>query len=168
MSTFYIVLMTIVAYSFIATIAYIISKDNEDVAIMFGLGIFGLTLWGILKILYKIKNKFKYHIGKRSIFEEKSTGNKYKCRVKDADDIHCWTEDYQLIKRYATKHEWINIPDFSAEFINNSKKNCNNCKYDKECVCDYPHIAVKCKHDGYGTVLEFDKFESKQNKSFKR
>ncbi len=161
MSTFYIVLITIVAYSFIATIAYIISKDNEYVAIMFGLGVFGLTLWGILQILHKIKDKFKYHIGKRSIFREESTGNMYKCRVKDAEDIRCWTEGYKLIKRYATKHEWIDIPDFSEEFINNSKKNCDNCKHDKECVCDYPRITVKCKHDGYGTVLEFDKFESK-------
>lgn len=161
MDVFYIVLITLAAYSIISTLAYIISKDNEDVAIVFGLGVFGLTLWGILKVVRKIRDKFKYHIGKRSIFEEESTGNKYKCRVKDADDIRCWTEGYKMLKRYAKKSEWIDVPDFSEEFINNSKKNCDNCKHDKECACDYPYDRVKCKHDGYGTVLEFDKFESK-------
>lgn len=161
MEVFYTVLITLVVYSLVGTVVYIITKDNEDVAIAFGLGIVGLTLWGILEVVRKIRNKFKYHIGKRSIFEEESTGNKYKCRVKDANDIYYWTEGYKLIKQYATKHEWVDIPDFSEEFINNSKKNCDNCKYDKECVCDYPRITVKCKHDGYGTVLEFDKFESK-------
>ena len=161
MDVFYTVLITLIVYSIISTLAYIISKDNEDVAVAFGLGVFGLTLCGVLNVIRKIKDKFKYHIGKRSIFEEKGTGNKYKCRVKDAEDIRCWTEGYKMIKRYAKKSEWIDIPDFSEEFINNSKKNCDNCKYDKECVCDYPRITVKCKHDGYGTVLEFDKFENK-------
>lgn len=161
MNTFYIVLITLVVYSMISTFTYIISKENDDVIIAFGLGIFGLTLCGVLKVVRKIRDKFKYHIGKRSIFEEKSTGNKYKCKVKDAEDIRCWAGGYKMIKRYATKCEWVNIPDFSDEFINNSKKNCDNCKYDKECVCDYPYITVKCKHDKYGTVLEFDKFESK-------
>lgn len=161
MDIFYIVLITLIAYSIISTLVYIISKDNENVAIAFGLGIFGLTLCGVLKIVRKIRDKFKYHIGKRSIFKEESTGNKYKCKVKDAEDIRCWTEGYKMIKRYAAKCEWVNIPDFSEEFIEKSKINCDNCKYDKECVCDYPRITVKCRHDGYGTVLEFDKFESK-------
>ena len=161
MNTFEIVLLTLIIYSLIGTILYIITKDNEVVAIAFGLGIVGLALWGILNVVRKIKNKFKYHIGKRSIFKEESTGNKYKCKVKDAEDIRCWTEGYKMIKRYAVKSEWINIPDFSEKFILNSKKNCDNCKYDKECINDYPRITVKCKHDGYGTVLEFDKFESK-------
>ena len=160
MNTFYIVLLTLVIYSLIGTVSYIITKDNEDVAIAFGLGIVGLTLSAILKIIRKIINKFKYHINKRSIFEEKSTGNKYKCKVKDASDIE-WIDDYQILKRYAQKSEWVNIPDFSKEFILNSKKNCNNCKHDKECMCDYPYDRVRCKHDEWGTVLEFDKFESK-------
>lgn len=161
MNAFYIVLITLIAYSVISTLAYIVSKDNEDVAIAFGLGIFGLTLCGALTVIQKINNKFKYHIGKRSIFEEESTGNKYKCRVKDAENIRCWTEGYKMLKRYATKSEWIGIPDFSEEFILYSKKNCDNCKHDKECACDYPYDKVRCKHDEWGTVLEFDKFENK-------
>lgn len=162
MEVFYTVLITLVAYSIISTLAYIISKDNEDVAIAFGLGIFGLTLCGILMIVRKIINKFKYHIGKRSIFEEESTGNKYKCKVKDAADVE-WMFGYKIIKRYAEKSEWFDIPDFSKEFIEKSKINCDHCKYNNagECMCDYPYDRVRCKHDEWGAVLEFDKFESK-------
>ena len=162
MNVFYIVLLTLIAYSLIGTILYIITKDNEDVAIAFGLGIVGLTLSGILNLIRKIVNKFKYHIGKRSIFEETSTGNKYKCKVKNANDVE-WVSGYKMLKRYATKSEWIDIPDFSKELILNSKKNCNNCKHDNssECRCDYPYDRLRCKHDEWGAVLEFDKFESK-------
>lgn len=162
MDVFYIVLITLVAYSIISTLTYIISKDNEDIAIAFGLGIFGLTLCGILKIIRKIRDKFKYHIGKRSIFEEESTGNKYKCKVKDASDVE-WMSGYKIIKRYAEKSEWVDIPDFSNDFIKQSKINCDHCKYNNagECMCDYPYDGVRCKHDEWGAVLEFDKFESK-------
>lgn len=161
MNTFYIVLTTLIIYSLVGTVLFIITKENEDVAIYFGLGIVGLTLCGILMVIRKVRDKFKYHIGKRSIFEEISTGKKYKCKVKDAEDIHCWVQGYKMLKLYATKSEWIDIPDFNEEFIFNSKKNCNNCKYYEECMRDSPRFTVKCKHDSCGTVLEFDKFESK-------
>ena len=162
MNIFYIVLVTLVVYSMISTFTYIISKENDDVIIAFGLGIFGLTLCVILKIVRKVNNNFKHHIGKRSIFEEKSTGNKYKCKVKDARDIE-WLSGYRIVKRYAIKSEWLDIPDFSKKFIENSKINCNHCKYNNNsgCMCDYPYDKVRCKHDKFGTVLEFDKFESK-------
>ena len=163
MDIFYTVLITLIAYSIISTLAYIISKDNEDVAIAFGIGIFGLTLYGLLMIVCKIINKLKYHIGKRSIFVEESTGNKYKCKVKDASDVE-WMVGYKMLKRYAKKSEWIDIPDFSKEFIEKSKINCDHCKYNiaGECMCDYPYDKVRCKHDEFGAVLEFDKFKIKQ------
>lgn len=145
-------------YSLVATITYIISGENEDVIIAFGLGIVGLTLSGIMKIVHKIRKLFKYHIGKRSIFEEESSGNRYKCKTKDTNDIK-WVSGYKLIRRYASKAEWVDIPDFSKSFVENSKKNCNYCKHDKECECEYPYTKVRCKHDEFGTVLEFDKFE---------
>lgn len=159
MNTFYIVLITLAAYSLFSTILYLIT-DNEDVVIAFGLGIIGLVLTGIMKIINKIKNLFKYHVGKRSIFEEESSGNNYRCKTSDTDDIQ-WVSGYKLIKRYASKTEWIDIPDFSKEFIENSKRNCDYCKHDKECECKYPYTSVKCKHDEFGTVLEFDKFVKK-------
>ena len=163
MNILYIVLVTLVIYSLISTFAYIISKDNENIAIAFGLGIFGLTLGGILMIVRKVTNEFKYHIGKRSIFEENSTGNKYKCKVKDASDIE-WISGYKIVKRYAVKDEWLDIPDFSRKFIENSKINCSHCKYYNtgKCMCDYPYDGIRCKHDDFGEVLEFDKFEKKK------
>ena len=33
-------------------------------------------------------------------------------------------------------------------------------------MCDYPYDRVRCKHDEWGAVLEFDKFESKYNEWF--
>lgn len=159
MNIFYIVLITLVAYSLISTIVYLIT-DNEDIVIAFGLGIVGLTLSGTMKIIHKIKNLFKYHIGKRSIFEEEDSGNKYRCRTSNTDDI-LWGSGYKLVKRYASKGEWTDIPDFSKEFIENSKRNCDRCKYDKECSGEHSNENIKCKHDEYGRVLEFDKFVKK-------
>lgn len=153
-----IILITLVAYSLVSTIVYLIT-DNEDAVIAFGLGVVGLTLSGILKIVYKIRSLFMYHIGKRSIFEEESSGSKFKCRTSNTNDIQ-WVSGYKLIKRYATKTEWVNIPDFSKVFIEKSKRNCDHCRYNK--VCDDECLeSIKCKHDEYGTVLEFDKFEKK-------
>lgn len=158
MNMFYIVLITLVVYSLISTIVYVITKGNEDVFFAFGLGITGLIMLGIMKAICKVRDLFKYRIGKRSIFEEEGTGNKYKCKLKDTKDVQYWTSCYKLIKRYATKSEWVGIPDFSEEFMENSKKNCDHCKHDNECQRE-PYTRVKCKHDEYGCVIEFDKFE---------
>lgn len=155
MGTFEIVLWTLIIYSVISTTLYCLTKENDIVIDIFGLGIAGMALYVMLRIARTIRDKFKYHIGKRSIFEETSTGKKYKCKTKDTNDIYYWTDDYKLTKRYATKSEWVSIPDFSEDFIKNSKKNCDHCKHDKECRC----TGVKCKHDMWDTVLEFDKFE---------
>lgn len=159
MNTFYIILLTLVAYSLIATVTFIATNENDDVAIYFGLGIVGLALLGICSVLRKIINKLR-NINKRSIFENRNTGEKFKCKLKYTHDIE-WMRDYKMVRRYANKDEWQGLPDFSKEFIANSKRNCDNCKHDKECTCNLPDIKVKCKHDGYGEVLEFDKFEQK-------
>lgn len=156
MNIFYIVLITLIVYSIISTLTYLICKENDDVIIAFGLGIFGLALCGVLRIMQAARKQFKCNIGKRSIFEEVSTGNKYKCKTKYTMDIHYWMDDYKVIKQYAKKSEWVDIPDISQEVIENSKRNCDYCKHDEACRYD-----VKCKHDPWGTVLEFDKFESR-------
>jgi hypothetical protein len=161
MNIFFIVLLTLIIYSAIGTLAYICTKDNETVGIAFGLGIVGLTLVGVLNIIRKIRNLFKYHIGLRSVFEEKNTGNRYKCKVKDSEDMRCWVDGYDLIIRYAPKSECAGVPDFSKDFIKKSKMNCDHCKHDSDCECNYPYTKIKCKHDEYGTVLEFDKFEKR-------
>lgn len=159
MNIFYIILITLMVYSLISTILYLIT-DSEDVVIAFGLGVVGLFLQGIMTVIYKTRDLFKYHIGKRSIFEEKSSGNKYRCKTNDTDDV-LWVAGYKLIKRYATKSEWANITNFTKSFIEDSKRNCDHCKYDKECECSYPCDKIKCKHEEYGQILEFDKFEKK-------
>lgn len=151
-------MITLTVYSLISTIIYLIS-DNEDVVVAFGLGIIGLSISAISRIIYKIRNLFKYYVGKRSIFEEEITGNKYKCKTNNTNDIQ-WVSGYKLIKRYASKSEWVNISDFDEAFIENSKRNCDRCKYNKDCDDEYLE-SIKCKHDEYGCVLEFDKFEKK-------
>lgn len=149
-----------VAYSLISTIVYLIT-DNEDVVIAFGLGIIGILLSAISRVANKIKRFFKYNIGKRSIFEEESSGNKYKCKTSNTNDL-LWITGYRLVKRYASKSEWVDIPDFSKSFIENSKRNCDRCKYDGvECSGEHTNNNIKCKHDEYGKVLEFDKFEKR-------
>ena len=157
MNVFYIVLITLIIYSLISTIIYIFSKYNEDVLMFFGLGIVGLTVAAIVKAIRKIKDLFKYSVGKYSIFEEKSTGKRYKCKVNDAHNID-WLQEYKMIKRYATKSEWNGIPNFNEDILVRSRINCDNCKFDEECQCEFPYTDVKCKHNEYGEVLEFDKF----------
>lgn len=66
-------MITLSIYSLISTIVYIVSGENENVIVAFGLGIFGLILIGVTKAINKIKDLYKYHIGKRSIFEEKKS-----------------------------------------------------------------------------------------------
>jgi len=158
-NSLYIALFTLIIYSIIATIIIEVTHENDDVIAFFGFGIVGCFLVIVDKIIHKIHRYFKYYCGKRSIFVEENTGKKYKCKIKDSNDIRYWNSGYKLITKYANKSEWRNIPDFDNNFIKNSKRNCDNCKYDEQCQCNFPYDKIKCKHDNYGVVLEFDKFE---------
>ena len=160
MSTLYITLLTLIVYSTIATVIYILSGENEDILLLFGLGIIGLLLIGLYHIISKIQRLFKYHIRKRSIFEDLESKQRYKCRISQTDDIY-WFPRYKLIKRYARKKEWKDIPDFPDDVIEESKKQCDRCKYNKECYLSVSDDRIKCKHDEYGMILKFDKFEKK-------
>lgn len=151
------ILLTLIIYSLISTIIYIISGENEEVIVIFGLGIVGLTLSGVMSIIRKIYHYLKYNCEKRSIIRKVSNGALYRCKTKDTNDICHWVSGYELVKRYASKTEWIKLPDFSKEFIEQCKRNCDHCKYNDE--CERGKTYVKCKHDEYGVVLEFDKFE---------
>ena len=168
METLNIIIATILVYSAVATAAYIATNENDDVICAFGLGIVGLTLSGVMEIIRKVIFQFKYRIGKRSIFVEEATNKNYKCNPKYADDINGWNSGYRLVKRYAPKSEYKNIPDFSKEFIEKALRNCDHCKYDKECECTPPYNRIKCKHNEYGQVLEFDKFEEVQKTLWKQ
>lgn len=105
-----IIILTLVVYSGIATILYLIF-DKEDVLIYFGWGIIGFTVSAISFLLSKAIKFFKYEFGKRTIFEDTITGQKYKCKTKE------WTHIFdinglRLITRYAKKSECKDIPDF--------------------------------------------------------
>lgn len=156
-----IVLITLTVYSAIACFISLGFSNKDDVFEIFGLGIVGLSILVIGCIIESILRFFKCHFNKRSIFVEETTGSKYICKTKDSTNIQDWISGYKLVKRYATKSEWKNIPYFSNEFIKKSKINCDHCKHDKECVCEFPYNKIKCKHDEYGMVLEFEKFEGR-------
>jgi hypothetical protein len=164
METLSIIIITLLVYWTIGTIMIIISDENEKVILAFAVGAIGGLWILIVAAIRKLLFYFKYRYNKRSIVIEVSTGKLYKCKTKDTDDIIHWVSDYQLFKRYSfDKQEWKDLPDFSKEFIEKSKRNCDHCKYDKECLCDFPYDKVKCKHNEYGVVIEFDKFEKGGN-----
>ena len=159
MNTLTIIILTLLIYSIIPTILYIITGErNEDILICFGFGIFGLTLLLLCKTTRSIYKHIKNNT-QRSIFKDES-GALYKCKLKYTNNL-MWNSSYKIVKRYASKSEWTNLPDVPTNIIEESKKNCDNCKYDKECVCEFPYNKVKCKHDNFGKVIEFDKFKEK-------
>ena len=69
-----------------------------------------------------------------------------------------------MIKRYATKDEWKDLKPFTKEQIEVVQRNCDRCKHDGSCAFDMWRVSldkIRCKHDNFGTVTEFDKFERK-------
>lgn len=157
----FIIILTLIGYSTISVLLYFLFGENEDILFIFGLGIVGCILSGILLLVTKFTTLFKYHLGKRSIFKENGTGKLYICKVKDAEEIRLWIQGYHLIKRYALKTEWKDLPYLPSEVVERSKINCDHCKYDNECKDKWPYDTIKCKHDGFGMILEFDKFEKR-------
>ena len=156
MDIVYTVILTIVILSTVRTIIILVSKENDTVIEICGFGIVGCMIWFVLKTGEKIYKYFKYHFNKRSIFEDKN-GNQFICKTRDCNDV-CWNEHYKLVKRYAPKTEWNGLPEIQKKIIEKCKRNCDNCKYDKECLCEFPYNKIKCKHDEFGTVTEFNKF----------
>ena len=159
MSTLHIILITLIIYSAITTAIYMLSGEREDILWYSGLGIVGLLLLCFFRVKYEIERFFKYR-GKRSIFEDVESKQRYKCRISQSHDIK-WLAQYRLIDQIADKEEWKDIPDFPNDVIKESRRNCNRCKYDERCNYDCQYSRIKCKHDEFGAILEFDKFEKK-------
>lgn len=135
-NTILLIIVTLSIYSLIATITFILTNENDNIAIMFGLGIFGWLLISFCWIIRKIISWNKYH-NKRSIIQIEKTGEQKWCNLKDTNDIYAWHEGYKLIKRYAEKDEWSILKTFDKDFILNCKVNCDNCIHDgKECDSD--------------------------------
>lgn len=145
-------------WSVLGTVTFLCTRENENVAIWFGMGVVGWVLMGAIKIIRHIKKAISRK-GNRAVFENKKTGERNWANLKDTDDI-LWNGNYKLIQRYAPAEVWKQYKSFSQEFISASKDNCGNCKYERDCDRDYPYEKVKCKNVN-GVVIEFDRFERK-------
>lgn len=156
-------IIVLTVHSLIGTVLVIATKENEEVAINYTVGFIGWTISLFSSIIGRIR-LWNKHRDKRSIFINVETRKQYWCKLKDADDIDDWVKGYVFVKRYAPKDEWSILEPFDEEFIENSKRNCNHCKYDKDCTFDMYRESldrIRCKHDVFGAVTEFDKFEKK-------
>lgn len=111
MNTLLIIFFTLVIYSVISTVAYLLSGQNENVLCYFGLGIVGLLIEGICRLIDKVRRFFRYH-GKRSILENLDTGIKYQYPPSRTDQIWAQEENIRIVKRYAIKEEWKQYPVF--------------------------------------------------------
>lgn len=153
------VILTLLIHSLIGTVVYIATNENDDFIAYYGRGVIGLILEIFFVIIGRIIKWFKYR-DKHSIFEDEN-GNKFYCQPKYAKDFE-W--HYDLIKRYATKDEWKDLKPFTKEQIKNAQKHCARCKYDSDCTFDMYRESldrIRCKHNIFGQVTEFDKFERK-------
>lgn len=151
-----IIIATLLVYSLIGTVVVELSKENDSVMFFFSTGIFGTLLYVLTRIGEECV-KMCRHKNQRSLWEEKKTKRIYKSKLKDTRDLE-WLGKFKLIKRYATREEWKDVADIPTEALKESRRNCDRCKYNKEC-CNKEYI--RCKHDEYGCVLEFDKFAEK-------
>ena len=159
MNIYLIVLITLLIYSALALISYWLSKENDNVLEIFGMGIIGWVLMLLFQIIKLISKYFRYR-HKRSIFEDEN-GDRFYCKTEYANDFN-W--HYKMIKRYAPKDQWQDLVPFTKEQIKLAQRNCDRCKHDKDCTFDMWRVSldkVRCKHDEFGTVTEFDKFERK-------
>lgn len=154
------VIITLLVHSFVGTVVFIITKENDEFITFYGLGIIGCLIC-LFCCLVKVIKRLLYRYNKRSIFEDEN-GNRFYCKVKYSDDF-CWHYE-KMIKRCATKDEWEDLTPFTKEQIKLAQRNCDRCKHNDRCKFDMFRGSldtIKCKHDNFGTVTEFNKFERK-------
>lgn len=153
MEPIFIVILTLVGYSTVSTIVYIISGENYDVLAVFGLGIFGVIIIFLDKCVVNPMYRFIRNYNKRTVFEDEN-GNKFYCHTKYANDLDWY---YKIIKRREKKEVWKHIAPATKECIDKIQKNCDRCKHDNQCR----NCGVRCKHDNFGIITEFDQFKKK-------
>ena len=155
-----VVLIIWFLYSLVSTVL-VLSLDNDTLTGFLATGPVGLVLFCILKLWNKIQRYFKYHYKKMSIWDD-GNGNLYRAKPEIDQDIrHCdLSKGYKLIKRYATKSEWKNLPTFSDEFLKTCLINCERCLHTTECDEKYDHgKPVLCKTDEFGCIIEYDHYK---------
>ena len=154
-------IITLFLHSFIGTVIYITSRENEDITEIWAIGVIGWVILGFFQIVMAVQKLIKHHT-KRAIVENEETGIQYWCYSKDVDGLWHWRDGWKVIGRYMTKDKWQNLNYVGDNVIQDSKRNCGNCKYDGSCTFDYYGEVpdkIRCKHDERGIVTEFDKFE---------
>lgn len=157
------VILTLFLHSFIGTVIYIASRENEDIAAIWAIGIIGWFILGFSQIVMTIQKLIK-HYTKRAIVENEDTGIQYWCYSKDVDDLCNWRDGWKVIGRYMAKDKWQNLNYVGDDVIQDSKRNCDHCKYDESCTFDMYRASldkIRCEHDIFGIVTKFDKFEKK-------
>ena len=104
-----IIIATLLIQSMIMTTIVLISDNNEDVAYICAIGIFGLFLILIIGLGKLVHNFFRYNYFKQAIFIDKDN-NRFRCNPKYYYYLILNSKNYKAIKRYAGKQEWKELP----------------------------------------------------------
>lgn len=104
-----IIIATLLIQSLIMTVIVLISNNNENVAYICAIGIFGLFLILITGLGILVDNYFRYNYFKQSIFTDKN-GNRFRCNPKYYYYLIWNSENYIAITRYAGKQGWKGLP----------------------------------------------------------
>lgn len=146
-------------YSVFCTILIFIF-DNDTLIQILAIGPFGWCLVGIQTLWRKINRYFKQSYKKMSIWDD-GKGNLFRAKPEIYLDIrHCaLSKDYKLIKRYAKKSEWKDLPMFSNDFLRVCLTNCDRCIHRKECDAREEHEKqILCKTDDFGCITEYNQY----------
>ena len=113
-----IIIATLLIQSLIMTVIVLISNNNENVAYICAVGIFGLFLILIIGLGKLVYNYFKYNYFKQSIFAEKDN-NRFRCNPKYYYYLIWNSKNYKAITRYAGKQEWKELPKIPKTELQN-------------------------------------------------
>ena len=116
-----IIIATLLIQSLIMTAIVFISNNNEDVAYICAVGIFGLFLILIIGFGKLVHNFFRYNYFKQSIFADKND-NRFRCNPKYYYYLIWNSKNYKAIKRYAGKQEWKELPEIPKTELQGYKK----------------------------------------------
>ena len=161
MSIWKVVIITLVIYSCIGLLIYIVTDGFSYALDLWGLGIFGLFFLCVCEFLCLIDFVKTYLVSKRrcSIFEEESSHEKFKCAVDDTGDVSR-LPGYKLVADSILRKFCTEIPDIPIEVLHEARStSCSYCKHGSVCCQNFRERW--CSHDELGLILKYDKFERK-------
>lgn len=151
-----IVIIAILAYNIIGTAVFFATKENDDVAARFIFGLLNI-IWILLYIFVFLFKRIKERFFIRSIIENKETNVKYHCEHKYYDDFIFYTDKFKGVSRAAYRKVWKPLNPVTKEMIEEATRHCKYCKHNnKDCTDNGTPL---CKHNCWGEVEEYDKFE---------